>query len=306
MTRHPLLTTAVLGTIGGLLAAGGGYYAASLRTVRGQSAAHPEFWRERRVGQAAGDTATGADGLHPGALDYVVLGDSAAAGVGVKDPELGYVRHVEDDVSESTGHAVRTTNLAVPGARTRHLLDDQMPLFDRVCTDLRGRTGHGPDLVTCVIGGNDMIDPRFDPVVFEDTLEELFARLPRYSVVSTIPSFAVPPFETRVKAANTVVLRQAEKHDMVLADLYGPYRKLWPVKYFRHCAGDFFHPNARGYEVWGEAIGQAAVRSLELRAGGTFGCGPDGTDTAPTHAAEAPATSRPTVPPVTSPLASAA
>ncbi|GAA1999300.1 SGNH/GDSL hydrolase family protein [Brevibacterium samyangense] len=247
-TLSGALIGTALGTLGGVVATGAAFYGRSLWTIRKQSSAHPKFWRARLAEHD--ETAHEAADL----LNYVVLGDSAASGVGVADPERGYVVHVENELAELTGRPVRTTNLSVPGASSWLLMEHQLPLFDNVQAELRETTGRGADIVTCIIGGNDIIDPNFTLEGFEWTLVRLFAKLPAGTVVSTIPSFGIPPYESRVRAANDLIHAEVIKHDLVLADLYVETRKLWPVKYFFHCSGDFFHPNARGYRLWGDVV----------------------------------------------------
>lgn len=246
MSLKPLLTA--VSAVGCALLAGGVHYGISLREIRRQSARHPEFWASRLAGQDAHGIGR--------ALSYVALGDSAATGVGVADPEAGYVTHVEKRLEQISGRPVRTANLSVPGASTWLLMEDQLPLFEQLPE---------PDVVTCIIGGNDIIDPNFTAEGFEWTLARLFPRLPAGTVVSTVPSFGVPPFETRVQIANALIRRYARDNDLYLADIHSATRALWPVKYFFHVAGDFFHPNARGHRVWADAVWEAVERSYAGR-----------------------------------------
>ncbi|GAA4284579.1 hypothetical protein GCM10022261_21100 [Brevibacterium daeguense] len=252
MRTRPLLTAASA-TLGGALVAGGVHYGLSLRTIRRQSSEHPRFWASRIVADMPSQRST---------LSYVALGDSAASGVGVDDPESGYVSRIEQRLGELSGQGVRTANLSVPGASTWLLLEDQLPLFEQLPE---------PDVVTCIIGGNDMIDPKFTIEGFEWTLVRLFPRLPRGTVVSTIPSFGLPPFEKKVRAANQLIRAYAHDHGLYLADLYSATYALWPIKYFFHVAGDFFHPNERGYRVWADAIWEAVARSFLDRRGAEAG-----------------------------------
>ena len=91
----------------------------------------------------------------PDALTWVVLGDSAAVGIGAESVERTYVAQVAERVAAETGRPVRVVNLAVSGAMAKDVLADQLPLMP----------ASGVDAVTCVVGGNDAADAFPRPVV---------------------------------------------------------------------------------------------------------------------------------------------
>ena len=82
----------------------------------------------------------------PDALTWVVLGDSAAVGIGAESVERTYVAQVAERVAVETGRPVRVVNLAVSGAMAKDVLADQVPRLP----------ASGVDAVTCVVGGNDV------------------------------------------------------------------------------------------------------------------------------------------------------
>ena len=95
----------------------------------------------------------------PDALTWVVLGDSAAVGIGAESVERTYVAQVAERVAAETGRPVRVVNLAVSGAMAKDVLADQLPLMP----------ASGVDAVTCVVGGNDVTWAwRFHEAAFEE------------------------------------------------------------------------------------------------------------------------------------------
>lgn len=181
-----------------------------------------------------------------GELTYVALGDSAAVGVGVDDPHQGYVGLLAARLAETTARTVRTVNLAISGATATTLLREQIPQLSYAPR---------PDFVTCVIGGNDVAWEWWRRShTFADPMGDVASRLPAGSVLGTVPSFGHWPYEGWVRRANDVIQRQAHRHGHAVADLYAPTRGLWPWRYSRVLADDFFHPNAAGHTLWADAI----------------------------------------------------
>src|SRR4051812_35356027 len=64
-----------------------------------------------------------------GELTYVVLGDSAAQGVGASDPDKGYVGLIAKRLAAKTGKSVRVVNLSVYGAGVDDVIRKQLPLL---------------------------------------------------------------------------------------------------------------------------------------------------------------------------------
>lgn len=167
---------------------------------------------------------------------WLVLGDSAAQGVGASAHDRGYVGLVLARLRAS-GTPWRVVNLSRSGARTREVVDVQWPAG----RDL------GADLVTAVIGGNDALRTRRERWVRD--VEDLCAALPSGAVVSTT---ARGVFERKTAAVNEVVRARAAVHGLRVADLWRhtgpPYKGLY---------ADGFHPNDRGYVQWADALSEA-------------------------------------------------
>jgi len=91
--------------------------------------------------------------VQDGAVTYLALGDSVAAGVGATSPETeGYVPVLARLLSDRIPLSAR--DLAVPGATTATLLREQLPVALGV---LAGDSA--VRLVTVTVGGNDVFVP---------------------------------------------------------------------------------------------------------------------------------------------------
>ncbi len=175
---------------------------------------------------------------------WVVLGDSAAQGVGASAYDKGYVGLVLDRLRVSTGEPWRVLNLARSGARTHEVVDVQLPAAHDLPAEL------SPDLVTAVIGGNDALRTRKHQWLRH--VDDLCAALPPGAVVSTT---ARGVFERKTQVVNDRLRQRAAEHGLRIADLWAftgpPYKGLY---------ADGFHPNDKGYLQWAAAL--AAVLDL--------------------------------------------
>ena len=173
----------------------------------------------------------------PGPL-WVVLGDSAAQGVGATAYDHGWVGIVRDRLRARDGLPWRVINLSRSGARTRDVLDEQWPALRQLGAHL------GADLVTAVVGGNDALHSRRARWLAD--AHDLVASLPPGAVVSTV---ARGIFEGKTRAVNAQIRAEAAERGLRVADLWAhtgpPYKGL----YF-----DGFHPNDAGYVQWADAV----------------------------------------------------
>jgi lysophospholipase L1-like esterase len=186
---------------------------------------------------AAAWSASNAAALDASGPLWVVLGDSAAQGVGASSHLSGYVGVVAARLSERDGVPWRVVNLSRSGARTREVVDVQWP----AAADLPA------DLVTAIVGGNDAL--RSQERVWREAVQDLCRVLPPGAVAGTT---ARGVFERKTRRVNHVTRACAAEHGLRVADLWAhtgpPYRGL----YF-----DGFHPNERGYLQWADAIWEA-------------------------------------------------
>jgi acyl-CoA thioesterase-1 len=196
----------------------------------------------RQVEQYAAEwEAHNAQALEQDGPLWLVLGDSAAQAVGASSLGTGYVGLVLERL-RADGTPWRVVNLSRSGARTRDVVDTQLP-----AAELR------PDLITALVGGNDAVGTPLKEWLRD--IDRLVAALPPRAVVATTPRGV---FERKTRQANAHLLELAPAHDLVVADLWSrtgpPYRGLY---------ADGFHPNDKGYLPWADEVQKAARRALE-------------------------------------------
>ncbi len=185
----------------------------------------------------AWDTANAAALRAAGPL-WAVLGDSAAQGVGAT-LRTGYVGQLLNRLEAADGRRWRVVNLSRSGARTREVTDVQLARMTAL--DLT------PDLVTAVVGGNDVLHTRTRTWLAD--IDALLAALPDTAVVATVSRGL---FERKTRSVNDHIRAAAAARGLRVADLWRhtgpPYQGLY---------ADGFHPNERGYAQWTAALAEA-------------------------------------------------
>lgn len=168
---------------------------------------------------------------------WVVLGDSMGQGIGASAYDKGWVGQL-DSLLKSHGKQYRIVNLSVSGAKTRDVLQRQLPLLRSL--------GTAPDLVTVTVGSNDRGSSKNRQQLVAD-FNELLRQLPRGTVVASILSnFA------EVKQVDRD-LRTAVSADIVrLADVRNDVPS-WRGK----LSEDRYHPNDAGYAAMADSFFRA-------------------------------------------------
>jgi lysophospholipase L1-like esterase len=197
----------------------------AIRRVQQQIEPYAAYWEQRNRTELA----------RTGPV-CVALGDSMAQGVGASAPERGWFGQL---IPLLPGW--RTVNLSQYGARVDDVLDAQLPAALRL----------HPDLLLCLIGSNDLMQPKHQEGV-GSRYAALLDRLPRGTVVGNQPG----TFAAAVQV-NGLIDDAVRRRGLVLAELRDPRTRHWRGK----LASDRFHPNDRGYaaitEVFGEALRRA-------------------------------------------------
>ena len=189
-----------------------------------------------------------------GALRFVVLGDSTAAGLGAGDPEGAYATVLAQRLAEETGGRVRLHAFGISGARTADVLAEQVP--KAVALD--------PDLVFVGIGANDVThltplsDVRRDMAATVAALRDAGADV----VVAGAPDMRALAWHQplrqiaylrglQVTRAIEEVARAEGAAVVELAKETGHFFAEEPATHFSE---DEFHPSATGYRRWADAI----------------------------------------------------
>ncbi|MGN7800972.1 SGNH/GDSL hydrolase family protein [Leifsonia sp. 22587] len=181
---------------------------------------------------------------------YVALGDSLTEGLcdsapGAPDAFLGWADRLAgilDGDARLAGDSVEFANLAVRGRRISDVVEAQIPH----ALQLR------PDLVSVMIGGNDLMSPSADPDALAARLETGIRTL-RDSGATVLlanifdPQFAffLKPFRGRAAVFNANIWSIARDQRAVVLDV-------WGVREFRDpamWASDRVHLSTRGHRL---------------------------------------------------------
>jgi lysophospholipase L1-like esterase len=197
-------------------------------------------------------------------LVYVALGDSTAAGIGAEQGG-GYPDRLARRLA-GAGTPAHLLNLGVPGATAEDLRKNQLPRAQ----------GAGPALVTICIGLNDLVrgrplaDYARDLEIIADAVSRtkaavVISELPDVSRAPAAASMAAPAvLARRVAAYNAVIHRVAERHGFAVAEVEATTRRAFASSP-ELLARDGFHPSARGYELWTDALWPAVQQVLAPR-----------------------------------------
>lgn len=166
----------------------------------------------------------------------------AAQGVGASSADKGYVGLLADRLRSRTGRPVEVVNLSMSGARVADVVADQLPRLQEL----------DPDVVTVAIGGNDVRGYEADRFAAED--HRLVAGLPAGTYVADVPYFMHGRWKTdSAQAAGTVRMAAAEA-GLVVVPLNDRLRAEGLRGMLTQTSADLFHPDDRGYRVWGDAF----------------------------------------------------
>lgn len=166
----------------------------------------------------------------------VVLGDSLGQGVGARDINNSYPFRVETELRSRSQERFNILNLSQSGARVGDVLDVQLPALQ----------ASGAKIMTglCTVGSNDLSrSGRFGTT--RNRLSRLLAELPNEIIVATLPDRG----SMAAKSINRHLRSEADRLGRPLADVASLLTS-WRGK----IAGDGFHPNDVGYELWARAF----------------------------------------------------
>ncbi len=184
---------------------------------------------------------------------YAALGDSLTAGVGVAQYTDSYPYQLAQKLSEM--RALKLHTLAYPGARSSDVL----------LTHVQGARNAKPDIVTLLIGTND-IHGKVPLSEFEANYRAILTILTtetsaRIYAIS-IPyigssSLILPPhtlyFEYRTEEFNATIKRLAQEFNVSYIDIATATQADFKKDSLFYAA-DSFHPSALGYALWSNLI----------------------------------------------------
>lgn len=161
---------------------------------------------------------------------WIVLGDSMSQGIGASAYDTGWVGQLAERL-RADGNDLQIVNLSATGACVADVIDQQLPALDRLGF-------RADDLVTVMVGSNDLFGGKVRRVALPGAYKELVGRVPPGSLVATLPQPAGP-----ARAANVHVEAADATGRIVMVDL----RVTGPTSWRGRLAADYFHPNDAGY-----------------------------------------------------------
>ena len=191
------------------------------------------------------------------ALSYLALGDSYTIGTGASSEANNYPSILAARLLEATGAKVAVTNPAVNGFTTEDLIANELGLVSRL----------HPDLVTILIGVNDLVQGR-SPESFRKSLATIYdaaatlqlkpgrvvaISIPNWSVVPAAAGFGDPGRLRRLTDDfNGLARMEAQKRGFMWIDIAS-------VSASRHgspgwISSDQLHPGDIQYAAWADVI----------------------------------------------------
>jgi len=187
-------------------------------------------------------------------LTYVALGDSLTAGVGTTEYQDSYPYLLAQKLA-GTQTKVTLTNLAIPGFKTKDLIDNSL------ATAIVSQ----PDIITLLIGVNDLhgnISATDFQQNYQQILTELTTKTTAQIYLINLPQIGSnqllwPPynyyFRWQTKNFNQIIKDLAVQYKLNYIDLNTPTAQVLknngPIY-----SVDSFHPSALSYKSWAEII----------------------------------------------------
>ena len=164
---------------------------------------------------------------------WLLMGDSTGQGIGAGAHDRGYAGQLRDLLEAGDGRSWRLLNVSRSGDRVLDVLANQVPVLRRQAVQ--------PDLVTCVVGANDMLKTPLPRLL--DRFRVLLGELPQGAVIGTVPQGLA---RQRAEALNRLIRSEAPRRGLRVADLWAVTGPPWAGRY----AADNFHPNETGYRSY--------------------------------------------------------
>jgi lysophospholipase L1-like esterase len=185
-------------------------------------------------------------------LRYLALGDSYTIGTGASESSRAWPSIVAARLQEQTQRKVELTNPAVNGFTTLDLIEHELPHLSRI----------KPDLVTILIGVNDLVQGR-TPDQYRASLKEIYTLVagPHVAAVS-IPDWSFVPAASEfggqdlvgrlTEVFNKIARKEASERGFEWIDITEASRS--GIGSLGWIASDELHPGDAQYAAWAEVI----------------------------------------------------
>ncbi len=195
-------------------------------------------------------------------IKYVALGDSytigEGAGKGDAFPDL-LTKHLRDSAGIGI---ILSANPSVTGWTTDDLIENELPIFDRI----------KPDFVTLLIGVNDWVRG-VDSGAFHKNITYILDHITATKtkvLLITIPDFGVTPtgkmysggrdISKGISDFNNIIKNEGRKRNLPIADIFPETQKMKDRPDL--IAHDGLHPSAKEYALWEKIIYPVAYKLL--------------------------------------------
>ena len=179
-------------------------------------------------------------------MRYLALGDSYTIGTGASDDAHAWPSIIASRLG------AELTNPAVNGYTTLDLIRDELPYLDRI----------DPDLVTVLIGVNDLVQGR-SPEQFRKSLQTIYDAVGGRKVVAvSIPTWSYVPaaadfggsehVERLTRTFNDVAREEANARGFAWVDITNTSTS--GIGTIGWIASDQLHPGDSQYAAWAEVI----------------------------------------------------
>ncbi|HLQ62283.1 MAG TPA: SGNH/GDSL hydrolase family protein [Candidatus Acidoferrales bacterium] len=188
---------------------------------------------------------------------YLALGDSYTIGTGASGPAQSFPSRLARRLERGTRVRVEVTNPAVNGFTTEDLIRRELPLLEKL----------RPDLVTILIGANDVVQGRSEAayraslVRIYDAVADLrlpagrvwCISVPDWSAAPAAAGFGAPAqIRRRLSQVNAIAREEADRRGFGWVDLFELSRTGLDTPGW--VAGDGLHPGDRQYLAWADHI----------------------------------------------------
>lgn len=198
-------------------------------------------------------------------IKYVAVGDSYTVGEGVSREEAWPTLLVQD-LKKNGVNITLVANVAKTGWLTEHVIELELPLFEK----------YSADFATLLIGANDWVQ-EVSKEKFQTRLQIILDRMqnamtkPSNILLLTIPDFSVTQvgqiFGTGrdilkgIPEFNDVIKGEAKTRNLMVVDVFQLSQSMKEDQSL--VALDGLHPSAKEYELWEKEIFPVALRLLK-------------------------------------------
>lgn len=197
-------------------------------------------------------------------IRYVAVGDSYTVGEGVSRDESWPVL-LTSDLQRNNISIDLIANIAKTGWLTEHVLELELPLFEK----------YGADFATLLIGANDWVQ-EVNTEKFTNNFQKILDKMqnsmtdPKKIILLTIPDFSVTQvgqiFGTGrnivqgILEFNEIIIREAQERHLSLVDVFPLSSGMKENPEL--VALDGLHPSGKEYVLWEKEIFPTALKLL--------------------------------------------